>query len=1343
MVALPTAPRRLGSFSAAALLLFLVGATLGTALRPLECDKNKHNLQVLTIDEEKSGTLPVTERPNSDTDDDWEPCLKFSLPEEELRTGHLIIHLTTSCQGNPKCDLGLKTNVQIRQGDSPITETDQDVSVLGPSGSIPVPFDTATDPFFISFRAHNVSKEAISSGVVYSIKINTVFDCLGDCSRAGQCNNGTCTCEDGFDGDDCSLRVTEFSVPRLPSRPVLLVPGLGSSRLDTTPCENHGGDVDTGSMTEQCWIDAGPPGGPAFMVDMMTGEARLPTFEDKLKRHLLGDIDGTGGMTPSVCKNSKVKVDPASAGIRGISELLPEQNFKAMKALNTSMTKANVPIDMEGILKKVTHMKPMVDFLFRIGYVEDDTLFGFPWDWRGSVRSKVTIDALRERIKALSDASGDDDSLVEEDSDEVNKNSIDIVTHGEGGLVVLAYIAQYPEEADKYIENWIALGAPFKGSAGSAVGHFIYGRDFNNPYVSPETGLAMLSGMPSMYEILPRNSAGTEKVATIQYGIDRSPAPKVPAVIENMLNAVAPGMGDAIEQAEDNDPNENKQPPQSHVMTLAGFVSGQQLAQSLADVQAMVRTSAEKTMDHGLEMMEEDMIVPRPWSQKAWQWAKGTWKMFDRIQRPRKWRSLRLHAVGADSADEKTPNSLKFIRPVRKLSELRMQQAEASYTRGDEYVPLSSAIASVMTSSQKCSSNDCPGNTIPQQIGDMDHIGLLHDKRSHALVRGLMGEQCSWEGIWEMSGTYIALYQDGDRLHGTMPGGLALIGKATKGGLLEAKIPKTGTCVKLSMGASCLHGIGSIRPCNEAGETALAAYAAKIGAAVQQIHSVRLIGKQCWARSARKCSVTNKQAGEQPMMIDGVQPCLFGFWSTNCLASRCAPGSCLIYSSHGVYTCQPCDGIKPRCPKVRPFFCPTLGICEQSLDECLQEVQGKNHPGRHGCPLNRPYRCKGRCHSKYSECSKAEHVKHGDFLQPDTDNKFKCSKKGMFVCPKTGNCVTNLVACGGHHTADGAYSLPVSCGHTQTYCARTGSCVTDVHSCYSMTTADDQELAEEKGKATHVDVHCPVHQHPCGDTCCEIPGYPLVEDEPPPEPPKSNPWVDIPAVTQPPRPKNPWVDVPAVPAPTPPPTLASIVPTPSPVHTRRRRHSDAPPIESQTDLPAILHTRSGQVPHAIRQGKEPQEPGIEESEGKGGEHTLVPTPTPHTDEHHVGEQETKDVPFSKEELKKLKGPPPPPPPPLVVLAKAAPSSTTSVSIVVVVIAVTAALVLALLAWQYYKNRQTEPEFGSSPLELDYEQEELTNEDLISEAQDIDGLLSGSPSKSVNKRWDDAYGDDGI
>ena len=552
-----------------------------------------------------------------------------------------------------------------------MTTDDVDEVFKGSTKRLAMPFEQAGEPFFIALASVNVTDEARSAGISYSMTINTVYDCLGDCNRHGQCTNGTCTCAEGFTGDDCNLRVSEFAVPKLPSRPMLLVPGLGSSRLDATPCEGKNKEA------TQVWVDSGPVAGPSFMVDMMSGEAVLPIHEDKIKRYLIGDLEpSTGSVTPSVCKDSIVDLDPTEAGVRGISELLSDKAYGAIKAMNVSMAKNKMPIDMEKVLQKVTHMKPLVDCMVRAGYVEGDTLFGFPWDWRGSVRSKTTVQALREKVLAMAKAVGEDESLTEKNPND-DRSAIDIVSHGEGGLVVLAYIAEYPEEADLYIQNWISLGAPFKGTAGAAVGHFIYGKDFNNPYMSPGTGLALLAGMPSMYETLPNAIDYPEDGPSrphIKWAVNDSPEPKGNSIVEKMVDSIAPGVGEALEAV--HDAMDGKIVPKdihTQEMSLVKFATGGKLKRSMQDIRMMVRTSAREYKHHGREETEADTILSRSWSDDAWQYAQGTWQTWENIEKPRLWHTLRLHAIAGDTQKLSTPGSLTFKTPVRNLRELRNQ----------------------------------------------------------------------------------------------------------------------------------------------------------------------------------------------------------------------------------------------------------------------------------------------------------------------------------------------------------------------------------------------------------------------------------------------------------------------------------------------------------------------------------------------------------------------------------------------------------------------------------------------------------------------------------------------
>ena len=199
---------------AACACVVALSAGLTYASDPIsECDDQSERSKVVTMDTALGGTLPVDGATPA-------PCLRFALPEDELRAGHIVVHIDLRCPGHGS---GLTTQVQLRQGDAPMTEEDVDITVKGTRVSVPLHFENAGEPFFIAFAAQNVTKAVKQAGIGYSVAVNTIYDCFDDCSGRGQCNNGTCACTEGFTGDDCALRVSEFSVPKLPTRPMLLV----------------------------------------------------------------------------------------------------------------------------------------------------------------------------------------------------------------------------------------------------------------------------------------------------------------------------------------------------------------------------------------------------------------------------------------------------------------------------------------------------------------------------------------------------------------------------------------------------------------------------------------------------------------------------------------------------------------------------------------------------------------------------------------------------------------------------------------------------------------------------------------------------------------------------------------------------------------------------------------------------------------------------------------------------------------------------------------------------------------------------------------------------------------
>lgn len=133
----------------------------------------------------------------------------------------------------------------------------------------------------------------------------------------------------------------------------------------------------------------------------------------------------------------------------------------------------------------------MIDWATSLGYIPGETLFGFPYDWRQSIRFTPTFDRLEKLILKSS-----------------SNNKVDLITHSMGSLLVKALLGERAHLI-KHIRNWIPIGTPWNGGAGVALKALINGYNLDIPEIPGWGGLSdkvanqLELGWPSVFELLP------------------------------------------------------------------------------------------------------------------------------------------------------------------------------------------------------------------------------------------------------------------------------------------------------------------------------------------------------------------------------------------------------------------------------------------------------------------------------------------------------------------------------------------------------------------------------------------------------------------------------------------------------------------------------------------------------------------------------------------------------------------------------------------------------------------------------------------------------------------------
>ncbi|XP_061372018.1 lecithin-cholesterol acyltransferase-like 1 [Gastrolobium bilobum] len=131
-------------------------------------------------------------------------------------------------------------------------------------------------------------------------------------------------------------------------------------------------------------------------------------------------------------------------------------------------------------LKHVTeYMASLVDSLEQIGYIEGETLFGAPYDFRYGLAAQDH--PSRVGSKFLKDLK----NLIEEASTSNGGKPVILLSHSLGGLFVLQLLNRNPSSwRKKFIKHFVALSAPWGGAIDEML-TFASGNTLGVPLVDP------------------------------------------------------------------------------------------------------------------------------------------------------------------------------------------------------------------------------------------------------------------------------------------------------------------------------------------------------------------------------------------------------------------------------------------------------------------------------------------------------------------------------------------------------------------------------------------------------------------------------------------------------------------------------------------------------------------------------------------------------------------------------------------------------------------------------------------------------------------------------------------
>ncbi|KAI4306379.1 hypothetical protein L6164_029661 [Bauhinia variegata] len=243
------------------------------------------------------------------------------------------------------------------------------------------------------------------------------------------------------------LRITKKPQPYVNPNldPVLLVPGIAGSILNAVDDQN--------GQEERVWV-------------------RILAADYVFRTKLWSRFDPSTGKTVSLDEKTRITVPQDRYGLHAIDVLDP---------------------DLVVGREFVYYFHDMIVEMIKWGFEEGKTLFGFGYDFRQSNRLQEILDQLAAKLESIYNAAGG--------------KKINIISHSMGGLLVKCFMCLHSDIFEKYVKNWIAIAAPFRGAPGYVNSTFLNGMSFvegweQNFFISKWSMHQLLIECPSIYELM-------------------------------------------------------------------------------------------------------------------------------------------------------------------------------------------------------------------------------------------------------------------------------------------------------------------------------------------------------------------------------------------------------------------------------------------------------------------------------------------------------------------------------------------------------------------------------------------------------------------------------------------------------------------------------------------------------------------------------------------------------------------------------------------------------------------------------------------------------------------------
>jgi hypothetical protein len=176
----------------------------------------------------------------------------------------------------------------------------------------------------------------------------------------------------------------------------------------------------------------------------------------------------------------------------------PTDDFMDLLAFNEDLTPVDSILSIGQVIKQepfFNYTEGLIQEFASQGYVENETLFLFPYDWRYGVSGKyadgkTNVDLLAQKIQDILQQTGAD--------------KIDVVAHSNGGLLVKKYVIDNP--VNHKINKAVFVGVPNTG-APKAIKALVQGDSMGISFaglgLSESEMKKLAENMPVSYDLLP------------------------------------------------------------------------------------------------------------------------------------------------------------------------------------------------------------------------------------------------------------------------------------------------------------------------------------------------------------------------------------------------------------------------------------------------------------------------------------------------------------------------------------------------------------------------------------------------------------------------------------------------------------------------------------------------------------------------------------------------------------------------------------------------------------------------------------------------------------------------